>query len=122
MTAKPRAAARSIALARKISEAAPFQRGVGGREPLPDVALRQGSEDGVGQRVQADIGVGMPDEAAVERDGDAAEHHPVAGAEAVHVEAVAGADIHGASHLGARPGEVGAGGDLVVGLAPGDNA
>ena len=68
VTAKPRAAARSTALRRKISDAAPFHGRVRGREPLADVAFGQRAEDRVGQRVHADVGVGMADEAAVEGD------------------------------------------------------
>ena len=123
VTAKPRAAARSTALRRKISEAAPCQARVRGREPLADVALGQRAEDRVGQRVHADVGVGMADQAAVERDGDAAEHHPVARAEGVHVEAVAGADVHRSLRRSAsRPREVGGGGDLEVRLVARDHA
>ena len=74
------------------------QEVVGGRAPPVRVARREMHADiagadraqhRVGQRVQADIGVGMADEAGVVRDRDAADADVVAGAEGMHVEALA---------------------------------
>ena len=66
-----------------------------------------------------------PTSAAVERQPHAAERHAVAGAEGVHVEAVAGpdvrADVHASSEA-ARPLEVGGGGDLEVRLVARNDA
>ena len=101
--AKPRSAARSTARARKIAEAAPFQAGSDGGNHWPMSPSAERAEDRVGQRVHADVGVGMADEAAVERELHAAERDAVAGAEGVHVEAVAGADVHAASSDRAAP-------------------
>ena len=72
--------------------------------------------------MEADVGVGMADEALVVGDLDAAEGHGAAGAEGVHVEAVARANVHGRSRHGARPLEIGRGGYLEVRLVAGDDA
>ena len=55
--------------------------------------LRRGPRERVGDRVHADVGVGVADEALSERDSDAAESDGAAGAEGVHVEAETGADV-----------------------------
>ena len=52
---------------------------IGGREMLADVAGADRTQYRVGQRVQADIGVGMPDEALAVRNFDPADRHLVAG-------------------------------------------
>jgi hypothetical protein len=62
---------------------------VGGREEDPDVAKGGRSEQGVNDGVDQDIGVGVPDEAAVVGDGDAAEDEGTVRAELMGVEAVA---------------------------------
>ena len=82
---------------------------VGGWEMRADIALGQRAVERVGQRVQPDIGVGMPREAALMRHPHAAQPDMIARAEAVHVEAVACADLacgHGVLHqpLGAGRG------------------
>ena len=59
---------------------------VGGRKVLADIAVADRAEQRVGQRMEADIGVGMADEAPVVRDLDAAEPDGVARAEGMHVE------------------------------------
>ena len=64
-----------------------------------DVAVAEGAENGIGDRVEHDVGVGMTDKAAVVRDRDAAEHHLVAGAKCVHVEADADAHVTEAERL-----------------------
>lgn len=61
---------------------------------LAYVAFREGSVNGVGDGVQAHIGVGMALQPASMRDDDAAKHHMVAGAEPVHIKAVASSYIH----------------------------
>lgn len=58
-----------------------------------DVAVCHRPEDRVGESVEADVGVRMTVEPAVERNGDAAEHDPVAGPEGVDVETLADADV-----------------------------
>ena len=60
---------------------------------LADVAVADGAEQRVGQGMQGDIGVGVPLEAMRVRDPHAAQPDVIAGNEAVHVEALAGADI-----------------------------
>ena len=58
---------------------------------LADVARAQSAQDGVGQRVQGDVGIGMSGQRLVMGDPQAAEIDVVARAEAVHVEAAADA-------------------------------
>ena len=58
-----------------------------------DIAVRQRAEDGVDQRVQADIAVGMGEKTAVVRHPDAADHQMIAVAEGMDVVAGAGPDI-----------------------------
>src|SRR5690242_3766008 len=60
---------------------------------LADIAGAERAQDRIGERVKADIGIGMADEAALMREPDAAEPEMIAGAESVDVEALAGADI-----------------------------
>ena len=84
-----------------------------------DVAVGERAENGVDQRMQRDVGVGMSGHAARMRNADAAEHDVIAVGEGVHVEAVADA------HVGQRgamrsfgAGEILVGRDLhVAGLA-----
>ncbi len=57
--APPRARTRRAASARNRCEAAPRQRGSVWRKVLADVAVADGAEQGVGERMQADVGVGM---------------------------------------------------------------
>src|SRR5262245_65941731 len=71
------AAPRAQTLDRKGEEpirgdAAPAR--VGRRKVNADVALRKRAEDGIDQRMQHDVGVGMPREAAPMRDAYPAEH------------------------------------------------
>ena len=66
-----------------------------------DVAVRQRAEDGVDQRMQADIAVGMGEKAAGMRHAHAAEHQMIAVAEGVHVVAGAGPDV---AELGGEAG------------------
>ena len=73
-------------------DAAPLR--IGRREVLADVAGADRAQHGVGQRMQRHVGVGMAGEGVRVRDGDAAQHHGVARAEAVHVEAEGGAGFH----------------------------
>ncbi len=54
---------------------------------------RDRTQDRVGQGVQPDIGVGMADEASLVRDANAADPDMVAGAEGMHVKALAYPDI-----------------------------
>ena len=63
------------------------------RKVLADVAVGERAEDGVDDGVQHHVGVGMSGQAAVMRDPHAAERDVIAGAEGVHVEADAGADV-----------------------------
>ena len=62
---------------------------IGGREMLADVALGQRAVERVGERVQADVGVGMAAERCRMRDANAAQPYVVAGREGVNVEALA---------------------------------
>ena len=56
-----------------------------------DIAFGQRAENGVGNGVQQDVGVGMADEPPVVRNVHAAEPDMVAVAEGVHIEPLAGA-------------------------------
>ena len=82
---------------------------------LADVAVGERTENGVDDRVQRDVGVGMAGEAALMLDPHAAEHDMVAVAEGMHVEAVAETEVSeacDAPRLGL--GEVVVGGELHV--------
>src|SRR5262245_66368706 len=70
-------------------DAAPAR--VGRRKMNTDVAFRKRAEDGIDERMQHDVGIGMPRETAPVRDAHAAEHDVLAGAGGVDVEADAGA-------------------------------
>ena len=63
------------------------------REVLADVAVADGAQQGIGERMQPDIGVGVPFEAVGMRDLDAAQPDVVARREAMHIEALTGAHI-----------------------------
>ena len=58
-----------------------------------DVAVAERAVKRVGERVQADVGVGMASEAVVVRDAHAAEPDVIAGREGVDVEALADPDV-----------------------------
>ena len=111
---------RRAASARKMCEAAPFQRGSLSGKMLADVAVADGAEQGVGQRVQGDVGVGMAFERVGVGDAHAAQPDMIAGREAVHVEALAGAHVAaGAACDWLGHGEVLRRGELAVGVAAG---
>ena len=63
-----------------------------------DIAVRERAEDGVDQRVEADVTVRMRKKAFGVRHADAADHHMIALAKGMNVVAVSGSDIaeHGA--------------------------
>ena len=96
----------SAAWARKRSDDAPLPLRVGGREMLADIAKPGGAEQGVGDRVEDDVGVAVAGKAARMGHGDAAEHHRAFAGEAVNVEAQAGPrhQTRGKHRLG--PGEI----------------
>ncbi len=77
---------------------------IAGREMLADIAGADGAQDGVGQRMEPDIGVRMAFQTLVMGNGDAADHHLVPRSEAMHVEAIAAADIGTRRQECARPG------------------
>ena len=58
---------------------------------LADVAEAGGAEQGVGDRVEHDVGIAVPGEAAGVRHCDAAEHDRAVAGKGVDVEAHAGA-------------------------------
>ena len=60
-----------------------------------DIALGDGAEQRVGQRMQAHIGIAMADQLLGMRDADAAQDHRIAGAEGMHVIARGNADRGG---------------------------
>ena len=85
------------------------------RKVLADVAFGERAEDGIHQRMQRDVSIGMPGHAARIWDTDAAEHDVIAVGEGMDVEAVAGAHVGERRHaqrLGA--GEIVVGGELHV--------
>jgi hypothetical protein len=63
------------------------------RKVRADIAVGQRAEQGIDQRVEPDIAVGMGNEAFVERHAYAADHHVVAVTQRVDVIAGAGADV-----------------------------
>ena len=63
------------------------------REMRADVAVGERAEDGVGERMQRDVGVGMAGQRLRVCDADAAERDVIAGREGMHVDAGAGAHI-----------------------------
>ena len=58
-----------------------------------DVALGERAQDGVHQRMQRNVGVRMPGDAARVRNAHARQHDVIAVAESVYVETAAGAHI-----------------------------
>ena len=58
---------------------------------LADIAEAGGAEQGIGDRVEHDVGIAVAGEAAVVRHLDAAEHDRAFAGEGVNVEAHAGA-------------------------------
>ena len=67
-----------------------------------DIAVGDGAEQSVGQRVHADIGIAVADQLSVMRNAHTAQHHRVAGPEGMHV--VAGSHALRADRLlGAKP-------------------
>src|SRR5258705_11894594 len=62
-----------------------FPLRVGGREVLADVAIGNSAEDGIRQRVEADIGVGMALQALRMRDPDPAQPDMIARYQAMNV-------------------------------------
>ena len=90
----PRARAPGAAASREEEvrrRAFPARIGVG--EMLADVAVADGAEQRVGQRVQRHVGVGMAFERVRVGDSDAAQPDMVAGDQAMHVEALPGAHV-----------------------------
>ena len=75
---------------------------VRGREVATDVAERECAEDGVAQRVDHHVAIAVCLDPARVRDPHAAEHHVVAVAEGVDVEALADAQVHVAAPLPRR--------------------
>ena len=63
------------------------------RKVRADVAVGKRAEDGVDERVQRDVGVGMSGEPARMRDAHAAEHDVIAVGEGVNVETVSRAHV-----------------------------
>jgi hypothetical protein len=63
------------------------------RKVHADVAVSERAEDGIDQRMQRNVGIGMSGEPARMRDAHAAKHDVIAVAEGVHVEAISGAHV-----------------------------
>src|SRR5579863_9836562 len=79
-----------------------FQEFVGGRalpldvaggEMRTDIAVRKRAEDGIDQRVESNVAVGMGEEAAMVRHANAANHQVIALAKGVNVVAGPGSDV-----------------------------
>ena len=115
----PRARTRSHANARKRSDDAPRHCGSLGGKCDADIAIGQRAENGVDQRVQHDVGVGMARQSARVRNAHPAQHDMIAVAEGVHVEAAAGAHVgESGQRAGFGAGKVVIGGQFhVAGLA-----
>ena len=85
------------------------------REMHADIAVGERAQDGVDQRMEHDVGVGMAGQAARMGDAHAAEHDVIAVAELVHIEADAGAHVAQGCELGRLgAGEIVLGGELHV--------
>ena len=123
LTAKPRAAARAHRLGAGRSPSRALPGRIGGREPLADVAFGERAEDRVGQRMHADVGVGMarrgrgrramatPQSVTASPGPKACTSKPLP----VRMSMVSSGE-------GPRALEVGGGGDLEVGVVAGDEA
>ena len=94
LIAKPRSPARSTALRRKISEAAPFHAGSDGGNHWPMSPSASAPKIASVSACMPTSASEWPTRPRSMATAHAAERHPVAGAEGVHVEAVAGADVH----------------------------
>ena len=77
---------------------------VGRREVAADVASTERAQERVGHRMQADVGIGVADQAQWAGQADAHQHETVAGAEPVDVEAEPRARLQAAGEqpLGTR--------------------
>ncbi len=87
----------------------------------PDVALCQPAIDGVGDRVHANVRVGMAEERMAVRDADPTEPDMVPFGEGMHVKAVAKADVHSISHQMQSAGKIGLARDLEIVLGAFDD-
>ena len=105
-SAPPRCASRSDAESEKGVRGRVFPLRVARWEVRADIAVAQRSKDGVGRRVQADIGVRVPDQSVVVGDGAATQHHVIARPEPMHVEAGSDADVAGVAQQAFRPRQV----------------
>ena len=79
-----------------------------------DIAHGQRAIDRIGQRMHADIGIGMADQPAIMVDADAAQPDVIARPGGMHVKAVAHADIHGVPQNAFGPREIGGIGDFQI--------
>ena len=70
---------------------------IGIREMLADVAQRGRAEQGIADRVQQHIGVGMAKQTAIVGNIDTADDQPAPLGEGMHVETVAYTNVHAAS-------------------------
>src|SRR3546814_6940901 len=61
---------------------------IAGREMLADITQRQRAEQGIAQRVDHHIAIGMRDDTGIMGDPHAAQHHMIARAERMHVVAL----------------------------------
>ena len=86
----------------------------------PDVACGDAAEQGVGQGVQGDVGIGMTVEAGIVRDLEIAQGHMVAVAEPVHVEAAGDPDLAGLAETKRGAAQILRRGDLQIVFAAGD--
>ena len=93
---------------------------IAGRKMHPDIAGADGTQQGIGERMKADVGIRMSLQAPVMRHGDAAEHHLVARTKPVDVEAVAAAQIDRRRQQALGAQQIGFVGDLEIVLRPGD--
>ncbi len=88
----PRAVTRSTAYFRKVGGRA-FPLHVAGRKMRADIAIGQRAENGIDQRMQADIAVGMGEKSAGVRHANAADHQMIALAKGMNVVTGAGPDV-----------------------------
>src|SRR5690625_2074954 len=84
----------------------PLPLRVRGREMPPDIAIGQRAINGVGKRVQPDIGVGMPLQPLIVRNAYSAEPEVVAFRKAVDVETLTGAGLESGQEHALGPGKI----------------
>lgn len=88
-------AQQAVAMLQKLRAIGVFPVCIGRREMPADIAQRQRAQHRIAQGVQHHIAIAMGEHAMAVRHAHAAKHHVVAGAECMHVVALADSEIEG---------------------------